>query len=68
MTDNQLQVHLGETTPDGRARAAALQAASGAGWQPVQLIPSNSTFPRRASALSSPFTRWGLGAGVSDFR
>ena len=43
MTDNQLQVQLGETTPDGRARAAALQAASGAGWQPTAVVTYQST-------------------------
>jgi ferredoxin len=43
MTDSQLQVPLGEATPDGRARAAALRAASGGGWQPTGVVTYQST-------------------------
>jgi ferredoxin len=42
MTDSQLQVHLGEATPDGRARAAALQVSNAAGWQPTGVVTYQS--------------------------
>ena len=43
MTDSQLHVPLAEATPDGRARAAALRAASGTGWQPTGVVTYQST-------------------------